>query len=188
MEAFTIQKFIHTSPRKLRLVADMVRKQHPVKASTLLKFTPRAAALELDHAITAAIANAKIKGLNLEAVSFKSIEINEGPKMRRFRAGTKGRVRPFKRKMSHIKIVLTDDYTGKSGRANKIRQSVKEKVGDSVTEKVTEIVEESTQPVEEATVSAPIEKAKKVVKPKVVKSAAKAASAKSSGEPKKEKK
>lgn len=106
MEAATIQKYMHTSPRKLRLVASLVRKMEPVKALETLRFTNKDAAGDLIKAIKTVVANAKTKGM--EKISFKTIEVNEGPKMRRFRAGARGRARPYKRKMSHIKIVITD--------------------------------------------------------------------------------
>lgn len=111
MEAMTIQKFIHTTPRKLRLVADMVRKLEPNKALDILQITNKAAAKELITAIRTVVANAKQKGM--EKVLFKTIEINEGSKMKRYRAGTRGRARPYARKMSHIKIVLSDGKEGK---------------------------------------------------------------------------
>jgi len=109
MEITTIQKYIHTSPRKLRLVADMARKMQPMKAITILKFTSQYAASDLTKAIQTALANAKIHGLAQDSTHFKSIEINEGPKMRRYRPASKGRALPFKRKMAHIKIILTDE-------------------------------------------------------------------------------
>lgn len=109
METKNIQKFIHTTPRKLRLVADLVRKMTPDKAVETLKFTNKAAAVDLAKAIKTVMANAKQKGM--ENISFKSIEINEGPKMKRLRVGTagRGRARPYVKKMSHIKIVLSDE-------------------------------------------------------------------------------
>lgn len=106
MEATTIQKFIHTTPRKLRLVARMVGKMEPTKALEVLQITNKAAVKDLMAAIQTVLANAKHKGM--EKVLFKTIEINEGSKMKRYRAGTRGRVRPYVKKMSHIKIVLSD--------------------------------------------------------------------------------
>lgn len=108
MEAQTIQKYVHTSPRKFRLVADLVRKMTPDKALETLRFTNKAASLDLIKAIKTVMANAKQIGFELEKAKFKKIEINEGSKMKRFRAGAKGRTRPYKRRMSHIKIVVSD--------------------------------------------------------------------------------
>lgn len=109
MEIMTIQKFIHTSPRKLRLVADMVREMTPYRAVDVLKVTPKGAAKDLLKAIETVLANTKQKGLDVEKVVFKKIEINESTKMKRIREGTRGRAKPFKRRMSHIKIVLSDE-------------------------------------------------------------------------------
>ncbi len=109
MEIQTIQKYIHTSPRKLRLVLGLVRKTEPTKALDILKVTPKAAAKELGKALETVLANAKQQGLDASKLTFKKIEINESMKMRRFRAGTRGRVKPYKKRMSHIKIVLSDE-------------------------------------------------------------------------------
>lgn len=117
MEATTIQKFIHTTPRKLRLVARMVGKMEPTKALEVLQITNKAAVKDLMAAIQTVLANAKHKGM--EKVLFKTIEINEGSKMKRYRAGTRGRARPYVKKMSHIKIVLTDESKEKLQLKNK---------------------------------------------------------------------
>ncbi len=108
MEVTTIQKYMHASPRKLRLVADMVRKMSPMVALNVLRVTPKYAARDLAKAIETVLANAKQLGLAQESVSFKKLEIDESTRMRRFHAGTRGRVKPFKRRMAHIKIVVSD--------------------------------------------------------------------------------
>lgn len=104
----TIQKYIHTSPRKLRLVAQMVRKMKPAVALETLRFTPKNAARDLSAAIETVLANAKQAGMSVDNLVFKNLEINESLKMKRHRAGTRGRVKPYKKRMSHIKIVLSD--------------------------------------------------------------------------------
>lgn len=109
MEAVALQKYLHTSPRKLRLVADMVRKMVPAHALDILNFTPKDAAKDLSYAIKTALANAKKIGMDAEKVIFKKIEVDESSKMRRFRSAARGRVRPYKKRMSHIKIVLSDE-------------------------------------------------------------------------------
>lgn len=111
MEFITIQKNITSSPRKLRLVAGMVRKMDPYAALDVLQFTTNGAARPLAKAIKTVVANAGSK----EGLVFKSIEINEGLKMRRYRVGTagRGRGRPYKKRTSHIKIILTDEISDK---------------------------------------------------------------------------
>lgn len=112
MEILSIQKNIHNSPRKLRLVVDMVRNMKPAVAVSQLQFTNKAAALSLSKAIKTVLGNAKQQNLDASQMIFKSIEVNEGIKMKRFRAGTKGRAKPYKKRLSQIKIVLTDEIKG----------------------------------------------------------------------------
>lgn len=109
MEATTIQKYLHTSPRKLRLVTDMVRQMEPARALDVLRMTPKMAARDLAKALETVLANAKQQGMEEAKIGFKKIEVNESMKMRRFRAGTRGRAKPYKKRMAHIKIVLSDE-------------------------------------------------------------------------------
>lgn len=120
MEYTHTQKNVATSPRKLRLVADMIRTMNPVEALDVLHFTQKAAALPLTKAIKTVLANAKEGEL-----SFKSIEINDGPKIKRFRFGTAGRHtgRPYKKRWSHIKIILTDDLNKKEVKVEKAEKT-----------------------------------------------------------------
>ncbi len=112
----------------------MIRKMEPNKALAVLGLTPKDAAKDLEKALSTVLANAKQKGLDTSKLTFKKVEINESMKMRRFRAGTRGRVRPYKRRMSHIKIVLTDQLSVLSGQLPDKGQSV---VSQSVTENQT---------------------------------------------------
>lgn len=106
MEIQHIQKNIHTTPRKLRLVADLVRKMKPSQALQALKFVNKTAAVPLSKSILTAIANAKQQNLDPEKLIFKRIEVNEGNKLSRHNPQARGRVSPFVKRMSHIKIVL----------------------------------------------------------------------------------
>ncbi len=151
MEFITIQKNIGSSPRKLRLVADMVRKMDPYAALETLHFTSNAAAQPLLKAIKTVLANSGSK----EGIVFKSIEINEGLKAKRYRVGTagRGRGRPYKKRMSHIKIVLTDDIKLKPGKLKKVTASavIPSEVEGSVKEKTAKIKEMITDKIVEVT-------------------------------------
>lgn len=138
MEFITIQKNISSSPRKLRLVADMVRKMDPYAALDVLQFTTNGAARPLAKAIKTVIAN----GGSKEGLSFKSIEINEGLKAKRYRVGTagRGRGRPYKKRMSHIKIVLTDDVKMKASKVAKVTKETKARNAE-VQDKIAEVVD-----------------------------------------------
>ncbi|KKR80237.1 MAG: 50S ribosomal protein L22 [Candidatus Daviesbacteria bacterium GW2011_GWA1_41_61] len=121
MEIGHTQKYIHTSPRKLKLVADMVRSMEPLKAIKILEMTNKAAALSLAKAIKTAVANARQQKLPEEGLSFKSLEINSASTRRgvtgRFHAQARGRVSPYKKRQSHIRIILSDEG-GSNGSKN----------------------------------------------------------------------
>ncbi len=129
MEYMTIQKNLKSSPRKLRLVADMVRKMTPAQAVLQLQFTNTAAAPLLAKVIKTALAN----GGNAEGLVFKSIEVNEGMKMRRIRVGTagRGRNRPYKKRMSNVKIIVTDDVTPIQAVGNQLKKEVTKKIEEN---------------------------------------------------------
>lgn len=113
MEITSIQKNIHNTPRKIRLIVDMIKKMKPLSAIEILQFTNKSAALPVSKAIKTVLGNAKSQNLDVSQMVFKSIEVNEGLKMKRYRAGTKGRTKPYKKRMAHIKIVLTEVDNGK---------------------------------------------------------------------------
>ncbi len=100
------QKFIVMSPRKLRLVAALVRRMRPAEAVERLPFVGKRAGQELGKVIKSALANAKAKGVGETDLIFKEIQIGEGPRLKRGRAASRGRWAPFKRRMSHIRVVL----------------------------------------------------------------------------------
>lgn len=110
MEIRHIQKNIHTSPRKLRLVADLVRKMLPTQALVTLSFTNKAAAPLLAKAIKTAIANAKQQSLSEDALIFKSLEVNEQLKMRRMRAAGRTHRHPYVKQTSQVRIILTNEF------------------------------------------------------------------------------
>lgn len=109
MEAIATQKYIRMSSRKLRIVAEMVRGVAPAEAAKMLPYVRKSAALPLEKVIRSAIANAKDKGMNEEALVFSEIQIGEGPRLKRGRPVSRGQWHPVVKKMSHIRIVLTDE-------------------------------------------------------------------------------
>ena len=107
MEIKSVQKYLISSPRKLREVASLVRELTPSDAVERLPYLNKRASGPLRKVINTAIANAKQKGVSESDLVFKEIQINEGPRLKRFRAGARGRAKPYKRRMSHIRVVLT---------------------------------------------------------------------------------
>ena len=107
MEARAEQKYLVMSPRKLRLVADAVRKMRPVAAVESLTASRKRAAKVLLKVVKQALANAKSGfGVNEEMVVFKEIRVDEGPRYKRMRAGARGMGKPYARRGSHVIVVL----------------------------------------------------------------------------------
>jgi large subunit ribosomal protein L22 len=102
-------KYIRTSPRKLRLVADAVRPLPVERALGALLRLPQAAAFPLADAISSAVANAKAKQADVAGLTFKTLEVGQGPAMKRIREISRGQAHGYKKRMSHIRVVLTDD-------------------------------------------------------------------------------
>ena len=127
MEITATQKFVHMSPRKLRLVAPLVKNMQPTKALEILPHIGKRAAEPLAKVIKTAIANAKVKKLSEADLVFKEIQINEGPRLKRWRPGAKGRVKPYIKRMSHIRVVLE---TKEPEAIKKARKKIEAKTSD----------------------------------------------------------
>lgn len=109
----TIQKYIRTSARKLRLVADAVRALSPEQALLHLKFTSKSAAEPMHKAIKQAVANAKDqKGLSVDKLVFKTIDVQEGPTYKRFQAVSRGMAHSIMKRTSHILVELEETNHG----------------------------------------------------------------------------
>jgi large subunit ribosomal protein L22 len=91
----------------MREVVYLIKNLTPVVAIDRLPFTGKKAAIVLRKVILTAVANAKQQGVNPDELIFKEIQINEGPRLKRFQAGARGRAKPYKKRMSHIRVVLT---------------------------------------------------------------------------------
>lgn len=101
------QKYLLESPRKLRLVVAIAKKMKPVEAVEKLPFVQKRAAVDLAKVIKSAIANAKAQGASDTDLVFKEIQIGEGPRLKRGRAASRGMWHPLKKRMAHIRVVLT---------------------------------------------------------------------------------
>lgn len=100
-------KYVRMSPRKVRLVSEVIKKLKPTEALIYLKNINKRAAQALMKVIKSAIANAeenfKIKAENL---TFTKILVEPGPILKRWRAVSRGRSHPINKRTSHIKVVL----------------------------------------------------------------------------------
>jgi large subunit ribosomal protein L22 len=100
--------YLRVAPRKVRLVADQVRGMPVGDALAMLKFTPQAAAKPLAKLLRSAVANAESKGgrVDVDALFVKTLNVDQGPKMRRFMARAMGRANRVEKKTSHVYLEL----------------------------------------------------------------------------------
>jgi large subunit ribosomal protein L22 len=107
MEITAISRSIRISPRKVRLVADGIRNLSLDKALNVLNMTQKRGATVLNTVLKSAIGNAVNNSKKkLEELSIKAIEVWDGPGIKRFHPSTRGRAHPYKKRSSHIKIIL----------------------------------------------------------------------------------
>ena len=112
MEARAILKDVPTSPRKMRLVADMIRGQKVSKALALLKFQPRASSPVLHKVLLSAVANwqQQNEGSKLEDADLivKTVFIDGGRMLKRLCPAPQGRAHRIRKRSNHITIVVDD--------------------------------------------------------------------------------
>lgn len=100
---------VRVSPRKSRLVIDLIRGKNVADAIATLKFTPTKAATEIENVLNSAIANAENNfGLEKANLFVSEAYINEGSTMKRFRPRAKGSASPINKRTSHITVVVTE--------------------------------------------------------------------------------
>lgn len=110
MEITALSKSVRISTRKIRLVADVMRKHKSVGGAIhALSLISNRASVPLEKTLKSAIANA-VKNAKLEQdkLLIKRIDISEGPALKRFHPSTRGRVHPYKKRSTHIRIVLEE--------------------------------------------------------------------------------
>lgn len=96
-------KGIRISPRKVSVVADLVRGRKVEDAITILEHTPRRSALAVKKVIESARSNADHNhNIRPESLVIKTITVNSGPSTKRYRPASHGRALPFLRRSSHI--------------------------------------------------------------------------------------
>jgi ribosomal protein L22 len=116
-----LAKYVRTSPRKARLVADHVRGKSVEEARAILAFSPRSVARDWSKVLESAIANAEHNHeLVGDELRIKAITADEGPTLKRYRPRAMGRATRIRKRTSHLTITLTPkDALTRSTRRNK---------------------------------------------------------------------
>lgn len=121
-------KNVDQTPRKVAIVASLVRGRTVADALVILDHTPRRSALAVKKAIASAQANAvNNHGVDGKTLVISTLSVTTGPRMRRFRPASRGRALPFEKKASHILVEVTgSEKPKKKPTAKKVEKQVKE--------------------------------------------------------------
>lgn len=164
MESITYLKNIKIPPKKLRFYVPTVKKHKPSQVLAQLRYASNRPSQILYQSIKSAIYNAK-NALNIDEslLQFKTLTIEEGQKLKRYKAGGRGTAKPIKHRYSHIKIVLIAE---EKKDPKPVVEKVKEQTETITTEVAneTEVVNKKDKPTRKRA-----GEAKKVVKSKKLK-------------------
>ena len=106
MQAKAQVNHVRISPRKVKIVLDLIRNKPVDVAAAILKFTPKAACEPVGKLLNSAIANAEFKELDRASLYVAEVYANQGPTLKRYWARSHGRADMIKKRTSHITIVL----------------------------------------------------------------------------------
>jgi large subunit ribosomal protein L22 len=108
--AFATLQNVPTSPRKMRLVADVVRGEEVLKALNILKFMPHDASRRLEKLLMSALANweAKNEGKNVDEAGLivREIQVDGGRVLKRLRPAPQGRAHRIRKRSNHVTVIV----------------------------------------------------------------------------------
>lgn len=125
MEARAVSRYIRQSPRKMRLVIDLIRGRSVGEAYAILRHSKKRAADAIDKTLRSAVANARNKAeeagelVDVDELFVKEAYVNEGPRLKRWRAAAMGRAAPIRRPTSHVVVVVGTERPGVRGQGRK---------------------------------------------------------------------
>ncbi len=122
-DKYTVRSYakgVDQTPRKVSLVASLVRRRTVADALVILSHTPKRAALPVVKAIESAKANAvNTHGLDAKTLTISTISVTAGGRLKRFKPASRGRALPFQKKSSNILVEVTGDVKPKKKPAAK---------------------------------------------------------------------
>jgi large subunit ribosomal protein L22 len=117
-------KWLRVAPRKARLVVEHIRGRTVPEARTVLAFTPRAAAREIEKVLASAVANAEANhGLLGDELVVSAAYVDEGPAMKRWRARARGRASRIHKRTCHVTLRLAQIETDEAPRRPRRQQA-----------------------------------------------------------------
>ena len=130
MEATATLRYLKASPQKVRLVADLVRGKKVEEALSILRFTRKAVAKDLEKLDRSAVANAENKeaSADVDDLVVSKIYVNEGPREKRIQPAPMGRAYQVQKRKAHVTVHVSDEVkavnerSGGKGRARARKQ------------------------------------------------------------------
>ena len=124
-------KYVRLSARKARVVLDHIRGRSVPEARTILAFTPRAAAVDIEKVLRSAVANAEsTHALDGDELVILAAYADEGPTLKRWRARARGRVNRIRKRTCHITLIVGENP---KAQARPKRSAAKPAVTDAPT-------------------------------------------------------
>ena len=109
MEITAKIRMIRISPRKVRIVGDVIKKKNVNEAMGLLMYMPQKASFILKKLLDSALANAKQKKyVDIDNLYVKNVLVDGGPMLKRFLPRAMGRATKIRKRMSHITLILDE--------------------------------------------------------------------------------
>jgi len=111
MEATATLKYLKASPQKVRLVADLVRGKKVDEALSILRFTKKSCAKDLEKLLRSAVANAENSenGVDSDELVVSKIYVNEGPREKRIQPAPMGRAFRIQKRKAHVTVHVSDE-------------------------------------------------------------------------------
>ena len=106
MEARAQARYVRCSPRKARLVIDMIRGQQVPRAREILKFSDRNISEVVEKCLNSAVANAEREGVKPENLFVKTTYADEGPTLKRYQPRAKGSASRIRKRTCHITVIV----------------------------------------------------------------------------------
>jgi large subunit ribosomal protein L22 len=107
MIAKATAKFLRCAPRKVRLVADLIRGKNVEEALNILQFTPKGSSKRLAKLLKSAVSNADQKpGVNVDKLFVRTVMVDTGPIIKRFRPRAMGRASQILKRTTHVTLTL----------------------------------------------------------------------------------
>jgi len=106
MEARAQARYVRVSPRKARLVIDLIRGQEVIRAREILRFSKQNVAEVIEKCLNSAIANAEREGVREENLIVKTTYADDGPTLKRWQPRARGSAGRIRKRSCHITVIV----------------------------------------------------------------------------------